>query len=85
MSIQVELSPESEARLAAEAQARGVGVEEYAGSLLQELLETSANRPEKLTIERFHAMLDALARGSERLPDLPTESFTRESFYRDRS
>ena len=85
MLIHVELSPESEARLVAEAQARGVAVEEYAGSLLQELLENSANRPGELTVHQFHEMLDALAQGSERLPDLPTESFTRESFYGDRT
>jgi hypothetical protein len=29
-------------------------------------------------------MLDAMAEGSEKLPDLPTESFSRESFYEDR-
>ena len=28
--------------------------------------------------------LDAMAEGSEALPDLPTESFSRESFYEDR-
>jgi hypothetical protein len=30
-------------------------------------------------------MLNALSAGSERLPNLPTESFTRESFYEDRA
>jgi hypothetical protein len=29
-------------------------------------------------------MLDAMAEGSERLPDLHTESFSRASFYEDR-
>ncbi len=84
MTIQVELSPESEARLAADAQARGVAMEKYAGSLLEEALASPVSRSGKLTIEKFHAMLDALAEGSERLPNLPTESFTRESFYEDR-
>ncbi len=83
MTIQIELSPESEARLAAEAQARGMALEKYAGSLLQEVLTSPANRAGNLTVEKFHAMLDALARGSEGLQPLPTESFTRESFYED--
>ncbi len=38
-----------------------------------------------LTVERFHAMLYELARGAEKLPNLATESFTRESFYEDRN
>jgi hypothetical protein len=37
-----------------------------------------------MTIQ-FHAMLDALAEGSEKLPNLPAESFTRESLYEDRT
>jgi hypothetical protein len=31
-----------------------------------------------------HGMLEAIAEGSNRLPDLPTESFPRESFYDER-
>jgi len=85
MTIQIELSPESEARLAAEAEAHGVALEAYAGSLLQQALASPFRRPDHLTIEKFRAMLDALAQGSERLPDLPTASFTRESFYQDRT
>jgi hypothetical protein len=38
--------------------------------------------PGNLTSEEFHAQLKALATGSERLPNLESESFTRESFYR---
>lgn len=85
MTIQVELSPETEARLAAAAQARGVAPEKYAGSLLQEVLASSAGGTGRLTIEKFHAMLSELAEGSERLPKIPTEAFTRESFYEDRA
>ena len=84
MTIQIELSPESEAQLASEAKARGVATEEYAGSLLEQALSSSTLRSGDLTVEKFHLMLDVLANGSERLPDLPTESFTRESFYEDR-
>jgi hypothetical protein len=85
MTIQIELSPEAEARLAVEAQAHGIAPEKYAGSLLQEVLGSLPRPSGRLTVEEFHAMLDALAEGSEKLPNLPTESFTRESFYEDRT
>lgn len=85
MTIQVELTRESEARLAAEADARGMALEKYAGRLLQEALTGPVHSSGRLTVERFHAMLETLAHGSERLPDLPTESFSRESFYGDRA
>lgn len=85
MTIQVELSPETEARLAAAAQARGIAPEKYAGTLLQDVLASSAAGSGKLTVEEFHSMLHALAEGSERLPNIPTEAFTRESFYEDRA
>jgi hypothetical protein len=83
MTIQVELSPEIEARIVAEAKARGVSTEKYAQGLLAEALASPPGRSSSLTVEKFHSMLNALAEGSERLPDLPTESCTRESFYED--
>ncbi len=85
MTIQVELNPESEARLTAEAHARGVALETYASNLLQEVLLSIGSHRARLTKERFHAMLRVLADGSERLPDIPTESLTRDSFYEDRT
>jgi hypothetical protein len=85
MTIQVELTPETEARLTAAARARGVAPEKYAGSLLHDVLASSTSGTGRLTIEEFHKMLDALAQGSERLPNIPTEAFTRESFYEDRT
>jgi hypothetical protein len=36
------------------------------------------------TVEEFQRMLEAKAQGSEKLPNLPTDSFSRESFYEDR-
>jgi hypothetical protein len=44
----------------------------------------SAVRPVALghmSFEKFHRVFDAMAEGSERLPDLPTESFSCERFY----
>ena len=85
MTIQVELSPQAEIRLAVEALAHGLAPEEYAGSLLQEFLAPATRASGKLTVEQFHSMLDTLSKDSEDLPNLPTESFSRESFYGDRA
>jgi hypothetical protein len=52
---------------------------------LQEALASRSVPQGNLTLEGFHAMLNALSAGSEGLPNLPTESFTRESFYEDRA
>jgi hypothetical protein len=84
MTIRVELNPETEARLVAEARAQGLPVETVVAQLLQEVLTGPYPSRGRLTLEEFHQMLDAMADGSERLPNLPTESFSRESFYEDR-
>ncbi len=85
MTLQVKLDPETAAQLAAEARAQGLPLEKAAERLLQEALSSRTGPQGRLTVEEFHAMLDALAAGSEDLPNLPTASFTRESFYEDRA
>lgn len=84
MTIQVKLNAEIEARLVAEARAQGLPLEKVAERLLQEALASRSAPQGNLSLEEFHAMLEALAKGSSGLPNLPTESFTRESFYEDR-
>lgn len=83
MTIRVELNPETEARLIAEARAKGLPLEKAAEELLKEALATRPLARGQLRVEDFHRMLEAMAEGSERLPDLPTESFSRASFYED--
>ncbi|MFI5090104.1 MAG: hypothetical protein ACHP7P_08615 [Terriglobales bacterium] len=85
MTIKIKLNPELEARLVAEARDRGVPLEKVAERLLQEALAARSQPQANLSVEDFHAMLDGLAAGSEALPSLPTETFTRESFYEDRA
>ncbi len=81
MVIRVALNQETEAGLIAEAQLQGVPLEDLAERLLREAV-SGAPRPRRpLNVERFHAMIRSLAEGSEDLPDLPTEGFTRDSFY----
>lgn len=85
MTIHVELDPEAAARLLAEAEAQGLSLERVAERLLQEALAGRAVPKGSLSVGEFHEMLQALRAGSENLPDLPTESFTRENFYEDRA
>jgi hypothetical protein len=84
MTIQVELKPEIAAQLAAEASAQGLPLEKVAERLLQEALASRSILQGSLSVDKFHAMLKSFASGSEALPDLPTETFTRESFYEER-
>jgi len=81
MTIQVELTPEAEARLTAAAQARGIALEKYAGTLLYEVLAAPPAGSGRLTVDELDTMLREIAEGSERLPHVPTSAFTRESFY----
>ena len=84
MTIQVDLNPEMEARLIAEARSQGVPLEKLAERLLKEALTATSLPHSALTVDEFHRMLEGIAEGSQKLPNLPTESFSRESFYEDR-
>jgi predicted nucleic acid-binding protein len=84
VTIEVKLTPEIEARLTAEAQAQGLPVERVAELVLERALAGRSGPQGNLAVEDFRAMLNGLAEGSERLPNLPTESFSRESFYQGR-
>jgi hypothetical protein len=71
--------------LAVQAQARGISVQAYVQSLVEEARRRSAAPEHGRTTEQIEAFFEAMAEGSEKLPLLPTESFSRESFYRDRT
>jgi hypothetical protein len=73
-----------EARLVAEAHSRGVPLEKLAERLLKEALTVSSLLHGVLTVEEFHHMLEGMAAGSEKPPNLSTESFSHESFCEDR-
>ena len=85
MTIQVELDPELGARLAAQARAQGMALERAVARILEEAMASRVPASGDLTIGDFHTMLASMAEGAERLPNLPTESFARESFYEDRA
>ena len=71
--------------LAVQAKTRGISVEEYVQSLLEEAGRKSPGLQESRTPEQLEAFFQAMAQGSQKLPALPTESFSRESFYEDRT
>jgi len=84
MTIRVELNPETEARLIAEARAKGLPLEKVAEELLEEAVAARILSRAQMSVEEFYRMLDAMAEVSEKLPALPTEGFSRASFYEDR-
>jgi len=61
-----------------------VPLEKLAERLLKQALIANSVPHGALTVDEFHHMLEGMAEGSEKLPNLPTESFSRESFYEDR-
>ena len=57
MTIRVELNPEMEARLVAEARSQGVPLEKLAERLLEEALTVSSLPQGVLAVDEFHHML----------------------------
>jgi hypothetical protein len=84
MTIQVELDPATEARLSAEAEALGVGLEEYAGFLLRGFVPDYPTGTGILTPESLGTMSEKMSKWSEKMPVLPIEANDRESYYGDR-
>jgi hypothetical protein len=81
--IQIELAPEIEARLAAEARAHGVEIRTYVVNLLEQAMAARTAEPRRRTREEMSAFFDAMAAHSDKIPQLPDAAFTRESFYQD--
>ena len=81
MAIHVELDPELEEHLAAEAQVRGLALEGYAQRLLQEAVASSPGRRSRASQEEFREFLDALASRAPNVPALRSSTFSRETIY----
>jgi hypothetical protein len=80
MQVMIEISDE----LAARAQARGLTPESFVRSLIDEAERTAPTplppaKP-KMDMEKFFKAMSAY---SDKIPQLPDEAFTRESFYQD--
>ena len=82
MTITVAIAPELQAELARQAAAQGRRLETYVAGLLEEAVHSSAAaRAQRL--EELENTLLGMAQFSSKIPALPDEAFTRESFYRD--
>jgi hypothetical protein len=84
MTIQLELDPETEARLKAQAIRHSVAPEQYAVEFLRENLPHYATAKGRLTRDDLRAMTKKFQEGSEKLPILPPEATERASFYEER-
>jgi hypothetical protein len=83
MTIQVELNPEMEGQLAAEARSRGMALEQYSRQLLQDAIASRTGRRSRASQEEFRSFLDALASKAPDVPHLRSEKFSRETIYRE--
>jgi hypothetical protein len=82
MTVTLDLSPELEEQVVAQARAAGVTMEAYLLSLIRAGVVLPA-RGEQATQEEFEGFLDALAEDSDDIPVLPPEALTREAIYGD--
>lgn len=82
MAITLNLPPEVEASLAAQARTLGLQLNAYVQTLLEQQAGIG-HAKQTITLEQFEAELDALAQGSDELPYLPPAALTRETFYQD--
>ena len=81
MTVRLELKADVEANLAAQARARGVPLDAYLQSVIENLARTEAARPDSR--QDLETTLDALAELGRDLPHLPSSAFSRETIYRD--
>ncbi len=79
MTISIQLEPEVETSLLVRAQAQGMTLDAYVQSLIKG--SVAAQVPPPMSDEEFEAALDELAEGSENLPILPPEAYTRDGIY----
>jgi hypothetical protein len=81
MTITLQLKPEVEECLRAQARARGLSPENYLASFIESQLLI----PElpSATLEEFDAALESFADDSDDMPVLPPEALTREAIYGD--
>ncbi len=85
MTVTLELKPEVEERIIAEAKARGLSVEDY----IQQELEASVatpRTPEQMPYEEWLRLFNEFMNGHDyiKAPPLSDEAISRESIYRER-
>jgi hypothetical protein len=81
MTVRLELKPDVEANLAAQARTRGVSLDAYLQDVIEEIARVDAAGPASL--KEIEAALDALAEMGRGLPHLPSSAFSRENIYQE--
>ena len=82
--IHVDLSPDVETRLYAQARAQGVEPESLVRTLIETAVHMAPIPPRRLAASRdMTSFFAGMAANSDKIPALPDEAFARESFYRD--
>jgi hypothetical protein len=83
MTMKLELNPEAEAGLLAQAQARGLSLEDFVKQVLEERGIGGRHAARLSAEERLHAFEEFMA-GFESPAVVPDEALSRENLYPDR-
>ena len=81
MTVRLEIKPEIEASLNAQAAAKGLALDAYLQDAIEDLAR--AQVAPSANLEEFRSALDTLAEMGKSLPHVPSAAFSRESIYRD--
>jgi hypothetical protein len=81
MQITLDLSPEMEAELRAQADLHGLDVTAYIQNLIERSVQPKAQA--HISQQAFKRMLDHLAEKAPNVPHLRNETFSRNMIYRD--
>jgi len=81
MTVKLQLKPEAEAELLAQAQARGLSLEAYLEQVLQERSRTMT--PPNISAADKASAFETWAHSHPRTPPLPDEAVRRENLVRD--
>ena len=81
MRITINLDPETEVAVRAQAAVRGIPVADYVQSLVEQT-HAGIERP-RFSLEEFERDMDLLSEGTEGLPVLPDEALSREAMHSD--
>ena len=82
MTITIDLKPQVESQIAAQAAAQGLSVEAFVQKLLEKSV-VSNNSPDEISLEEFERDMDMLAEGLEHLPINYQGNYSREDIYLD--
>jgi hypothetical protein len=79
MTVTLDLTPELEQHIVAQAEAQGLSVEAYLLTVIEAAAAPASS--ERARLEEFEAAMDELAKGLDDVPVLAPEALTREAIY----